>query len=183
MDCKTAQRWLTDQLDGQLSEYRRHELDVHLRACASCRTFEEQLEQLDFTLSLALERPVLSPAFARELHLRINTQTPVWSTQEHLTRKQRLQHDFEAAMAKLNRRKLDMGQLMNWGGVAALGGLGAWLLWQITPSMITFVARGGLTPDMQTVLRSLLPSVVFFLVGLAAAFPASTRRLQSWLEG
>ena len=182
MDCKTAERCLTEQLDGRLSDRRRCELETHLAACADCRTFEEQLMQLDSALSHAIDGPSLSSEFVQRLQARITTEASSWSVQERLTRKRRLQDDFEAAMAKLNRKKLDLAELMNWVGLATLGGLGAWLVWQTTPPLITWLAGGGLTPDVQTVLRSLLPSVVFLLGGLAAAFPASTRRLRSWLE-
>jgi thiol-disulfide isomerase/thioredoxin len=48
------EKWISDRIDGKLSEKKRIVLDAHLTGCASCRAYEEHLEKIqDEARSLA----------------------------------------------------------------------------------------------------------------------------------
>ncbi len=43
MGCKKFEKWLSDRIDGELSEVKMKLLEVHLEKCASCRSYAKDL--------------------------------------------------------------------------------------------------------------------------------------------
>jgi hypothetical protein len=46
MRCGTIEKWISDELDGDLSGRKIRRLDLHLAACAACRAYRNRLERL-----------------------------------------------------------------------------------------------------------------------------------------
>jgi len=62
MRCKKAEKWISDGIDGSLSDKNRASLESHLAACASCRAYQESLRNIQEE-SQSLFRPRLDPGY------------------------------------------------------------------------------------------------------------------------
>jgi len=49
MKCKEIEKWLSDMIDGELSEKKRKKVEGHLQKCSLCRAYQEQLERIQTT--------------------------------------------------------------------------------------------------------------------------------------
>ncbi|MGQ9801851.1 MAG: anti-sigma factor family protein [Candidatus Saccharicenans sp.] len=47
MKCQDYQKWISDRLDGNLSQKKQLKLEEHLRACAFCRRYYEDLKMIE----------------------------------------------------------------------------------------------------------------------------------------
>jgi hypothetical protein len=78
MKCPTYEKWISDALDGALSEKRTRRLESHLAQCSSCRSRRENLLRLQHA-SLRLAGAPVSPAywedFSARLERRLRPQT------------------------------------------------------------------------------------------------------------
>jgi anti-sigma factor RsiW len=73
MRCRTAQRRLSDALDGALPPARQARLEAHLRACPDCRAYRNRARRLQERAALVPARPVASwTAFEAALEVRID---------------------------------------------------------------------------------------------------------------
>jgi hypothetical protein len=52
MRCGTIEKWISDELDGDLSGRKKRRLDLHLAACAACRAYRNRLERLQHEAGL-----------------------------------------------------------------------------------------------------------------------------------
>ena len=62
MRCKKAEKWISDGIDGRLSDKKRVNLESHLAACASCRAYREGLQDIQKE-SQSLCRPQPAPEY------------------------------------------------------------------------------------------------------------------------
>jgi hypothetical protein len=62
MRCKTIEKWLSDRIDGELSERKIKALQAHLERCHSCRSYAAALEKIQDE-ARSIERPEVSPSF------------------------------------------------------------------------------------------------------------------------
>lgn len=62
MKCEHIEKWLSDRLDGKLSEERTKALDAHLAKCASCRAYAKSIEKIHKEAE-RLAKPDVSPVF------------------------------------------------------------------------------------------------------------------------
>jgi len=62
MSCRAFEKWISDGLDGNLSDRKRRKLDRHLGQCAACRSFELGLEKLQ-SEAKTLSDPIPPPAY------------------------------------------------------------------------------------------------------------------------
>ena len=71
MRCRTARRWLSDELDGALAP--RPRLEAHLQACPACRTYREGIGLIQDRAGLADDRsPASWSAFERALDAKLD---------------------------------------------------------------------------------------------------------------
>lgn len=56
MRCRTAEKWLSDRLDGALGPRRSARLEAHLRSCPACRAGRDALERLRAEAARPVER-------------------------------------------------------------------------------------------------------------------------------
>lgn len=50
MKCKKIEKWLSDLIDGELSERKKKEVGDHLQECSLCRSYQEKLERIQTTV-------------------------------------------------------------------------------------------------------------------------------------
>lgn len=62
MNCTKIEKWLSDRIDGELSERKTRAIEAHLEKCASCRSYAASLEKIHDEAT-SLERVEVSPAF------------------------------------------------------------------------------------------------------------------------
>jgi len=62
MGCNKIEKWLSDRIDGELSEEKIKALEAHLERCASCRSYAASIEKIHDEAK-SLEGPEVSPAF------------------------------------------------------------------------------------------------------------------------
>ena len=65
LSCREATRLLSASLDSPLPRLQRLRLSLHVLACAACRRFQEQLQQLQDMSAAFSERIDAGPADAR----------------------------------------------------------------------------------------------------------------------
>lgn len=70
MGCKKIQKWISDNIDGELSEKKKKILEEHLKKCASCRSYTRNLERIH-NESNSLEMSKVSPAYWEEFNSRL----------------------------------------------------------------------------------------------------------------
>jgi len=183
MNCNETERRLLESIDGQVSRRQRVELNTHLAGCRSCQARAQDFQHLDTALTQTLRRPALSPNFANNLQARIASLTPSWSEDEQRARKQRVQRDFEAGLAKLHERGLYRAGLADVVGTILMFGLATGFIWQIAPWLVGALARFGITGQGQTLAYSVLAGALFAGAGLAVALTTSARTVWARLEG
>jgi hypothetical protein len=62
MKCKKIEKWLSDRIDGELSEIKIKILDAHLEKCATCRSYAASVEKIHDEAK-SMGRQDASPAF------------------------------------------------------------------------------------------------------------------------
>ena len=62
MICRAFEKWISDGLDGNLSDRKRRKLDSHLGKCEACRSHESGSKKLQ-SGTKSLPEPVLPPAY------------------------------------------------------------------------------------------------------------------------
>ena len=70
MKCKKIEKWLSDMIDGELSEKKRKEVEGHLQKCSLCRAYQEQLERIQ-TTSKEVDYGRVAPEYWEEFPARI----------------------------------------------------------------------------------------------------------------
>jgi len=67
MRCEKAKRWISDALDGRLSEKKRFRLGAHLEECPICRSYKTGLERVQEEAILARDKGPGPEYFAASL--------------------------------------------------------------------------------------------------------------------
>jgi hypothetical protein len=70
MKCKKIEKWLSDLIDGELSERKRKEVEDHLQECSLCRAYQEKLERIQ-TTGKELDSGRVAPDYWEEFPSRI----------------------------------------------------------------------------------------------------------------
>jgi len=81
MRCRKMEKWISDKLDGKLSERREAILEVHLRRCASCRSQARNLEKIH-KRAQSLEVPEVSPDYWKDFDFRLKAKISSWKQEE-----------------------------------------------------------------------------------------------------
>ena len=84
MLCEKIEKWISDRLDGELSEEKTAILLDHLHRCESCRLYAENLERIHENAQ-SLELPQVSPDYWKDFDARFKTRISR-SEQEKSTR-------------------------------------------------------------------------------------------------
>jgi hypothetical protein len=180
MLCQEIEKRILDYQENQLSPAEREAVENHLAGCAHCRAFDQDLRELDATLSRGVRLPAFSPDFDRRLRERIQAAPAALSEFERTERKHQLQAEFDAGMARLARAEFAFNRLRNHLGRPVLLALTGCLVWWLTPRLMILLGVSGLSDRDRNLLSWMLMSAVFLAVGLAEAFP---RRWKSFESG
>jgi hypothetical protein len=136
MNCTKVEKWLSDRIDGALSERKTRAIEAHLEKCAACRSYAASLEKIHEEI-LHLEREEASPAF--------------WEGFA-----QRLKANLGSAREMKNRRPFVRGWNWVWSGAALLAVVlvGLYLLLFQNPQpqeMVVFSLENSLTRIYQEI--------------------------------
>lgn len=72
MECKKIEKWVSDNIDDELSEKKKKILKAHLKRCSSCRSYAKVIERIH-NETKSLETPEVSPAYWEEFTSRLKT--------------------------------------------------------------------------------------------------------------
>lgn len=72
MRCKTVERWISDSLDKDVSGRKKILIKKHVNDCPSCRTFRENILQIEAEAK-NLETREVSPAYMQEFSTRLKS--------------------------------------------------------------------------------------------------------------
>ena len=72
MKCQQIEQWLSDSVDGAISEKEKAVIEAHIATCPACRTFRNQIEQINEE-ARNLEAPDVSPEQSREFSSRLRS--------------------------------------------------------------------------------------------------------------
>jgi hypothetical protein len=72
MKCQQIEQWLSDSVDGAISEKEKAIIEAHLATCSACRTFRNQIEQIDEE-ARKMDAPEVSPEQSREFSSRLRS--------------------------------------------------------------------------------------------------------------
>jgi hypothetical protein len=142
--------------------------------------FARHLQQLDAALSVRVKVPALSAGFDRRLQERIQAAPAALSEAERAERKRQLQAEFEAGLARIQRRSFALANLLNHLTWPMLGVVAGWLAWRFTLQLTARLdaqTLGGLDPNL---LPWFAAGIVCLAVGLAEVFPRQWKFLQIW---
>ncbi len=70
MACEKYRRWVSDELDGELSSKKATRLASHLRQCSSCRIYQQKLLYLQQEAA-GLRQPSLPPGYGEKFSLQL----------------------------------------------------------------------------------------------------------------
>ncbi len=175
MNCPEFESRILDLLENQLPACEQAEVEGHLAGCPACRALAADWRQLDAALARAVRRPKLSADF--DARLREQIAAIVLPTVAE--RKRQAEADYAARLGELRRWSHWLPRLLDTLGWAVLAGLAGGALVRWSPALIGLLPARVLSTEASW-WTALLGSVVFLLVGLAAAFPQPRRRLVAW---
>ena len=72
MECKKIEKWVSDNIDRELSEKKKKTLETHLKRCSSCRSYAKVIERIH-NETKSLEMPEVSPAYWEKFASRLKT--------------------------------------------------------------------------------------------------------------
>lgn len=72
MRCEKIKKWISDKLDGELSEERKKLLEAHFHRCELCRLYAENLEKIHEDAQ-SLEVPHIFPDYWKDFDFRLKT--------------------------------------------------------------------------------------------------------------
>lgn len=72
MRCEKVKKWISDKLDGELSEERKKLLEAHFHRCEGCRLYAENLEKIQKN-ARSLEVPNIFPDYWKDFDFRLKT--------------------------------------------------------------------------------------------------------------
>lgn len=70
MKCKKIEKWLSDLVDGELSDRKKKDVESHLQECRLCRSYLERLERIQ-TTAKKLDYGRVTPTYWEEFPSRI----------------------------------------------------------------------------------------------------------------
>ena len=129
MHCVDFEERILDELDGGLSAAERHLVETHIATCPACRRFRDEQAALDVRLSAVLRQPGLSPDFRQRMLRRIEAVSATLDAPELREQKRRaLEAEFEATCRAFRKNLLNVPNLLDLAGLAAVSVLGGMLL-------------------------------------------------------
>ncbi len=180
MACPEFEMSVAAWLEGQLPAGEREAVERHLIGCVECRAFAEAFRHLDAELVRAVKAPKLSADFAARLRQRIDAEPPAVVAARRAELKRRLQAEYEAGLARMQRRFHSFGAVLDvlasgclLAGAATAAVVNAPRLLQFLPANL----RG--LPD-PTLVVSAVVGAVFLLAGGIAAW-RTRGRVGSWV--
>jgi len=72
MGCKKIEKWVSNNIDGELPEKKKKILEAHLKRCSSCSSYQKIIERIHKETK-SLEMPEVSPAYREEFTSRVKT--------------------------------------------------------------------------------------------------------------
>ena len=175
MTCAEIENQLLDYQENQLPPVQHAAVETHLAACPACLQFARQLRQLDAALVAGVKAPILTPGFDRRLQARIQALPAPWSEAQRDECKRRLQAEYEAGRARIERSLFAWNSLrahLTWPVLAVLAGGLTWRFTQALTVHLPVHPPGVLDPHL---LAWLAAGAVTLTVGLAEAFPRPGR--------
>jgi len=70
MKCKKIEKWISDNIDGELSERNKNKVEEHLQKCSLCRSYRVGLEKIHRTAK-NLDSEKVSPDYWKDFPLKI----------------------------------------------------------------------------------------------------------------
>lgn len=70
MRCKKIEKWLSDRIDGELSERKFKALLAHLERCPSCRSYDDALKIIQDE-ARSIQKPEVTPSYWEEFTSRL----------------------------------------------------------------------------------------------------------------
>lgn len=177
MACKEFENRILEYLENQLPLAERPVVETHLAACTGCQAVARQLQQIDAALTKGIKQPTLPSDFSVRLRQRIQTGTLLLPETPLVERKRQLQAEFEAGLARLRRKSLNLTSLLDILGWAVLAACAGGLIWKLTPAWTNLAAQHGLDCVDQNLAFSWIISAGFILIGLTVAFPRPLKKL------
>lgn len=65
MNCEKIKRWISDDIDGALTDKKRRRIESHLSACSVCRAYRRDLVRIQAESGLVEARPVAADYFEK----------------------------------------------------------------------------------------------------------------------
>ena len=72
MKCQKIQRWLSDSVDGEISQSKNDMIAAHIETCPACRDFRDQIKQISDEVR-GLDIPGMSVTQSREFSRRLRS--------------------------------------------------------------------------------------------------------------
>ena len=82
MRCEKVKKWISDKLDGELSEERKKLLEAHFHRCKECRLYAENLEKIHEDAQ-SLEVSHVFPDYWKDFDFRLKTKISSWEQNEN----------------------------------------------------------------------------------------------------
>lgn len=172
MPCDEFENLIPEFQENRLSPVEREKVAAHLAGCADCRTFAQQLQQLDAMLSASLKVPALSADFERRLRGRIQSEPAFLTEAQRAGRKRQLQSDFDAGLARLRRNSIPLGALFDSLIWPVIGVLASWIAWSLTHILTAHLTAQKLSGFDPVLLPWLAAGIAF----VAVVFPETLYR-------
>ncbi len=85
MRCRTIEKWLSDRIDGELSEKKIKALESHLERCVSCRSYAAALEIIQDE-ARSIPKPEVAPFYWEKFTSRLKSDLSSQKQKERLER-------------------------------------------------------------------------------------------------
>ena len=72
MECRKIEKWVSNNIDGELSEKKKKILEAHLKKCSSCRSYAKVIQRIHKETK-SLETPEVSPVYWEEFTSSLKT--------------------------------------------------------------------------------------------------------------
>ena len=72
MRCQKIEKWVSDCADGAISKRKKAKIEAHIEVCSACRTFRNQIEQIDEE-ARKMDVPEVSPEQSRDFSSRLRS--------------------------------------------------------------------------------------------------------------
>ncbi len=156
MGCTKIEKWLSDRIDGELSQKKNKALEAHLEKCAACQSYAASVEKIHDE-ARSMRRPDASPVFWEGFETRLKANLDSFRLKEK------------------EKRTFKIGWKWAWSGAALLAVVvvGLYLLFfqgKPSPELVVFSLENSLTEIYQEIgddseLEELFNSLVIASIG------------------